>query len=106
MRYTEQVEADDFSQELYRNVNMGTGNPLYDRRGKQSYVSVLQGQLRYSSDSREAASAKFTYVVSEGVCSSDITYFSCRRSIGLVAYNRGFSSPSAGSLVGDPFVSE
>lgn len=57
------MEAEDFSQELYRNVNMGSGNPLYERRGKQSYVSVLQGQLKYSSASREAANAKYSYVV-------------------------------------------
>lgn len=63
---TPQVEAEDFSQELYHNVNMGTGNPLYDRRGRQSYLSVLQGQLRYNTASRETASAKYTYVVSRG----------------------------------------
>lgn len=58
------MEAEDFSQELYHNVNMGTGNPLYDRRGRQSYLSVLQGQLRYNTASRETASAKYTYLVS------------------------------------------
>ncbi|CAM9288529.1 unnamed protein product, partial [Ectocarpus fasciculatus] len=58
------VEAEDFSQQLYRNVNMASANPLFERRGKRAYVSVLQGQLRYNSASREAASAKYTYVVS------------------------------------------
>lgn len=65
-----QVEAEDFSQQLYRNVNMASANPLYERRGKETYVSVLQGQLRYNSASREAASAKYTYVVSELVARS------------------------------------
>lgn len=58
-----QVEAEDFSQQLFRNVNMASANPLYERRGKETYVSVLQGQLRYNSASREVASAKYTYVV-------------------------------------------
>lgn len=57
------MEAEDFSQQLYRNVNMASANPLYERRGKGTYLSVLQGQLRYNSASREAASAKYTYVV-------------------------------------------
>lgn len=71
-----QVEAEDFSQELYSNVNMGSGNPLYERRGKQSYVSVLQGQLKYSSASREAANAKYSYVVS--IATSLPRCFECR----------------------------
>ena len=66
------MEAEDFSQELYHNVNMGTTNPLFDRRGRQNYLSVLQGQLRYNTVSRETASAKYTYVVSLRRGSGDV----------------------------------
>lgn len=65
-----QVEAADFSDELDRNVNMSSGNPLYARKKQHNYVSVLQGQLRYNSACKEAASAKYTYVVRARVCAS------------------------------------
>ncbi|CAM9277229.1 unnamed protein product, partial [Sphacelaria rigidula] len=59
------VEADDFSQQLYSNVNVRSDNPLFDRRGnKATYVSVLKGALKYSTESMETSRAKFSYVVS------------------------------------------
>lgn len=58
------VEADDFSHQLYNNVNAGSYNPLFDHEGKAKYVSVLRGELKYNSASHEASRAKYTYVVS------------------------------------------
>ncbi|CAM9314305.1 unnamed protein product, partial [Discosporangium mesarthrocarpum] len=61
------VEAEDFSEELYSNLEMGgkaSPNPLYDKRGQARFVTVLHGKLKYKPISREISSTKFSYVVS------------------------------------------
>ncbi|CAM9248310.1 unnamed protein product, partial [Choristocarpus tenellus] len=64
------VETEDFSEELYSNVEM-TGssmrpsdNPLYDKDGEARFVSVLHGKIKYSAASMEISNSKFTYLVS------------------------------------------